>query len=241
MTARSRSLTSPMLLGLLAVAAFVACAMPASAQGLLDFLFGSRRPGPPPATSAYVDPNPSFGGSAEERRTVAAGSVVFCVRLCDGRYFPIQRTGGASPAQLCSAFCPAGPARVFSGRSIDHAIASDGTRYMSLRTAFAFRERIVANCTCNGRDAHGLMPLSVTDDPTLRAGDIVATNEGFVAYHGGGHRNAEFTPIQSFPGLAAEWRERLAQTRIAPNNAAPALPQPGETAAPSERRVQLDR
>ena len=40
-------------------------------------------------------------------------SVAYCVRLCDGRYFPIQRHANASPAQLCSAFCPAAKTQVF--------------------------------------------------------------------------------------------------------------------------------
>ena len=86
----------------------------------------------------------------------------------------------------------------------------------SLRNAFAYRERMVDNCTCNGRDPYGLVTLNATDDPTLRPGDIVATNEGFVAYSGNGRRNAEFTPIESYSGLSAEWRQRLAQTRIMP-------------------------
>ena len=87
-------------------------ATPAAAQGFFDFFFGSRRPGPPPSASAYSDPYPSFnpfnGGRSEERRAAPSGpSAVFCVRLCDGRYFPVQHSGGTNPAQLCNSFCPA--------------------------------------------------------------------------------------------------------------------------------------
>jgi hypothetical protein len=247
LTVRPRRAFGTRAFGLLiaaAVTALVLPATPASAQGLFDFLFGSqRRPSPPQSASSYADPNAGFDG---ERRAAASGpSVVFCVRVCDGRYFPIQRSGGANAAQLCNSFCPASQTKLYSGGGIDHAVAPDGSRYASLRNAFAYRERIVENCTCNGRDPYGLVTLSTTDDPTLRPGDIVATNEGFVAYNGN-RRNAEFTPIQSYSGLSAEWRQRLAETRIVPSNATPVSPEAlrqGATAAQDNggRPVQLDR
>jgi hypothetical protein len=168
------------------------------------------------------------------------------VRLCDGRYFPMQRNAGANPAQICSSVCPASNTKVFAGSGIDHAVASDGTRYSSLRNAFAYRERIVDNCTCNGRDPYGLVTLDPASDPTLRSGDIVATNDGFVAYSGGGRRQAEFTPVDSYSGLSAEWRERLAQTKITPTNVTAVSPETireRHSAIHDERgrRVQLDR
>jgi hypothetical protein len=235
------------LIAALAGSAVAIPASPASAQNLFDFLFGSRRSGPPPNASSYADPSyPGFdregGGGAP-----AGLAGTFCVRLCDGRYFPIQRSGGANPAQLCSAFCPAAETRMFSGAGIDYAVAGDGTRYASLRNAFAYRERIVDNCTCNGRDPYGLVTLNPIEDTSLRQGDIVTTNEGFVAYTGGSRGDAGFTPVASYPGLPPEWRERLAQTRITPNNAAtpvpPELLRRGAAAIHDERgrQVQLDR
>lgn len=234
------------LIAAVAATAVIVPTAPASAQGLFDFLFGGhRRPGPPPSANSYADPASGFEG---ERRAAPSGpSSAFCVRLCDGRYFPIQRNSGANAVQLCNSFCPASQTKVFSGSGIDHAVASDGSRYASLRNAFAYRERIVENCTCNGRDPYGLVTLNATEDPTLRHGDIVATNEGFVAYNGNNRRTAEFTPVQSHPGLSAEWRQRLAQTRIVPNSATPVSPQAvrngAAAAAQSDRnrRVQLDR
>ena len=252
MAARRRTAFGTHVFSLLIAAAAVTAAVvpsaPAAAQGLFDFLFGSpRRPGPPPSANSYADPYPSYGGRpADPERRAASGAAAFCVRLCDGRYFPIQRTGGANPAQLCNSFCPASQTKVFSGGGIDHAVAGDGSRYASLRNAFVYRERTVEDCTCNGRDAYGLVTLNATSDPTLRNGDIVATNEGFVAYNGGGRRqSAEFTPIESHPGVSAEWRQQLAQTRIVPN----ATPVSAETIrdgaaavqSDRERRVQLER
>jgi hypothetical protein len=215
----------------LAALFLVGSTAPASAQ-LFNFLFGPPR-GAPPSASAYANPFPTFNpfDSLREREPArrsgsSGGSVVFCVRLCDGRYFPVQRHRNSNAAEACASFCPASPTRIFSGGRIDHASASDGTRYASLENAFAYRERVVENCTCNGRDAYGLVnSMTAADDPTLHKGDIVATNAGFVAYNGGNRQQAQFTPIESYPGVSAEWRRRLAETRIVPANATPVPPE----------------
>ena len=210
------------------VTAVVVPSPPASAQGLFDFLF-QRRPGPPPNASSYADP--SYPGFDRERGSGAPAGLAgtFCVRLCDGRYFPIQRSGGANPAQLCSSFCPAAETRMFSGAGIDHAVATDGTRYASLRTAFAYRERVVDNCTCNGRDPYGLVTLNPIEDTSLRQGDIVATNEGFVAYNGGSRRQCGLhagrvlsRPVGGVAGAAGADPDRAEQRDADPaGNAAP--------------------
>jgi hypothetical protein len=125
------------------------------------------------------------------------GAVAFCVRLCDGRYFPIERHSGLNPAQACSSFCPASQTRIYNGDSMDSAVTSAGKTYRDLDTAFVYREKIVPGCTCNGRDAFGLVNTPIEDDNTLHAGDIVATNAGLMAYNGGGggRQQANFTPI----------------------------------------------
>src|SRR5436853_198300 len=56
----------------------------------------------------------------------------------------------------------------------------DGSRYEDLENAFVYRERTVDNCTCNGRTPYGLATLDARNDPTLRPGDLIATNEGLV-------------------------------------------------------------
>jgi hypothetical protein len=45
----------------------------------------------------------------------------------------------------------------------------------------------------------------VADDPTLRPGDIVATNAGLMAYDGGPN-GSTFTPISTYAGLSADLR-----------------------------------
>jgi hypothetical protein len=194
----------------------------ASAQGFFDvFNNNSRRWSHPPA---YADPFPQFNPfgqrAPETPRVEGGGSTAFCVRTCDGRYFPIARNTGTTPAQTCGALCPAAATKIYHGGSIEHASAN-GQRYADLSNAFVYREKIVPGCTCNGKDAFGLVTLNVSNDPTLHAGDIVATNSGLVAVTGGRKQAAEFAPIESYSGLAAELRQRLAETKVVPSDRAP--------------------
>jgi hypothetical protein len=245
-------------------AGILASAVPAAAQhGIFDTFFGRRSSSNAP--SAFADPfsnsNPFsnlFGSRpAETPRTPdMGGGVAYCVRLCDGRFFPIQRVGNVTPAQACNSFCPAAQTRIYNGSTIDNASGPDGKRYADLSTAFAHREKIVPGCTCNGKDAVGLVNTPIEEDTTLRAGDIVATNSGLMAYNGNGtpgtrNQAANFTPISSYSGLSADLRRRLTETKIAPATEAPAKPVAATPAAPADttasirssrnKRVQADR
>ncbi|WP_458761459.1 DUF2865 domain-containing protein [Afipia sp. TerB] len=187
---------------------------PASA-GILDFLFG----GGSPLANPFSDPSAT---PAPAPQVVASGRyAVYCVRTCDGRYFPITMRG-ASAAQTCQAFCPASPTKVFSGSGIEHAVTTAGERYPDMANAFAYRKTLNPTCTCNGRDPGGLAPVDLSLDNTLRPGDVVATNDGLVAYTGvraGNDRAAEFMPVNSYPGLSPDVRARLGEMKIAPISA----------------------
>ena len=65
-----------------------------------------------------------------------------------------------------------------AARRIDGAVAPNGARYADLDQAFAYRDKTVPNCTCNGKDGLGLARIERPRDPTLRPGDIVATDDG---------------------------------------------------------------
>ncbi len=143
------------------------------------------------------------------------------MRSCDGRYFPLSRAN-ASPVQMCQAFCPASPTKVYYGSNIDSASSATGERYADSENAFAYRKALRADCTCNGRDSAGLAPVDLTLDTSLRAGDVIATTDGLVAYSGvrlGTGQTAEFTPVASYPGLTAEVRARLGEMKVAPVSA----------------------
>jgi Protein of unknown function (DUF2865) len=196
----------------------------ASAEGLFDFLFGgAQKHQSSPQSNFFNDPFGLNQQPAPPPRPVASNGSgpAFCVRSCDGRYFALSRSN-ASPVQMCQAFCPASPTKVFYGSTIDSASASNGERYADSENAFAYRKALRADCTCNGRDAAGLAPIDLTLDTTLRSGDVIATTDGLVAYSGvrlGTDQTAEFTPVASYPGLTAEVRARLGEMKVAPGSA----------------------
>jgi hypothetical protein len=147
----------------------------ARAQNLFDFLFGGfQRQAPQQQQQA-----PPPGGSIPEAGY--GGGQAFCVRLCDGRYFPLQPHPTASPSQLCSAFCPATQTRIFRGNEIQTAVGQDGSRYQELKNAYLYRKQLVSGCTCNGKDSLGLVTLDASNDPTLQPCDTVATPDGKTA------------------------------------------------------------
>jgi len=188
----------------------------ALAENLFDFLFGGIKQQIQQA-SQLADQQ-----SAPAQRVAGGSGPAFCVRSCDGKYFPINARGTATPAQLCQAFCPASATKVYFGSNIDYATSANGERYASSENAFAYRKALRADCTCNGKDAGGLAPIDISLDGSLRAGDVLATSSGLVAYSGirlGNDQTAEFTPVSSFPGLTAEVRARLGEIRVAPVNA----------------------
>ena len=222
-----------MLVTGITVTTLVASAGTASAQNIFEALFG-RQWG---SVSSYADPSAPLPNPEANR---SEGGPAYCVRLCDGRYFPIQRHSGTSLAQTCASFCPASATKIFHGNGIDHAVAPDGKRYSELATAFAYREKIIPGCTCNGRDAFGLVHTAVADDPTLRPGDIVATNAGLMAYYAGPN-GSSLVPISTYAGLSADLRRQLTEVKIAPAAEGPAPPPLRQAEAPPARSTKNKR
>jgi hypothetical protein len=224
----------------LAVALGVAVPDLAHAQGIFDFLFGGpQRPPPPP--NYPPPPAPEIGRIApaplgQERVNENGGTtghgVAFCVRLCDGQHFPMERMANATPADTCKSICPTSATKVYFGAEIDRSVAADGARYSDLNTAFLYRKHLVANCSCNGRDAFGLATLDVKTDPTLRPGDIISTKEGLMTFSGRGGASA-FTPV-SPSAIGPQLNQMSSRQRPA----APGQPvQPVQAAAPVEPQI----
>jgi len=174
-----------------------------ASAGLLDFLFEkfqspSPAPAPPPQALSYGDPGTRSNKVIDDKRpavsTQRAGrtqasfssvrGATYCVRLCDGRFFPMPHQIAGAQAHTCHALCPASQTKVFRGNEIGRAVAADGVRYAALDNAFAYRKRFVPGCTCNGKDGLGLARIDIDDDLTLRAGDVVATQSGRVVFEG---------------------------------------------------------
>ena len=199
------------------------CRRAASAENLFDFLFGGaqkQQHQAPPQANFFADPfsqQPAPAPSAPGRLSR------FRTRILRAQLrrpvFPAvarQRNAGSDvPGVLSGQSRP----RFSTAASIDSASSATGERYADSENAYAYRKALRADCTCNGRDAAGLAPVDLTLDTSLRAGDVIATTNGLVAYSGvkvGVNQTAEFTPVASYPGLTSEVRARLGEMKVAP-------------------------
>jgi hypothetical protein len=189
------------------IAATALCALAlaptAQAQDFFSALFGGfggGRSHAPSMMPPFGEINPAVppGDVSRPRAGYSGGSQAYCVRTCDGRYFPISASDNQSRAASCNSFCPASDTKIVYGGSIDTAVTESGKPYSELPNAFRYRNELVAGCTCNGKDQIGLAPVKIENDPTLRKGDIVAGSDGLmVAGRGADKRGASlnFSPV----------------------------------------------
>ena len=100
-----------------------------------------------------VDPDAASGDGAPAPR--ARFARVLCVRRCDGAFYPLavdvaaDRLGDMD--RICQAQCPAAEASAFGSgeeEDVSGAVASDGTAYSALETAFRFRAGTSPQCAC---------------------------------------------------------------------------------------------
>jgi hypothetical protein len=176
-------------LGLLTIVTVATNPTPAAA-GLFDFLFGG-----------FFAPQQATPPSAQSAGTYTG----YCVRLCDGRYFPVRP--GATSKAVCDGLCPAAQTKVFVGSDIAQATADDGSTYQKLANAFVYRERIVPGCTCNSHSSFGTASMKIEDDPTLQPGDLVATDHGVVPAQALLRKAHAYTPIDRKLVIIAPERE----------------------------------
>lgn len=200
----ARSLIGAIALGAVAVSGLMALPQAAKAQDFFSALFGGfdapRRSVPQPYVRLpFADesaPQPRSAPRGEVSYGGGGGGQAWCVRTCDGRYFPLGATGDQSKEAACNSFCPASKTEVVYGGAIDDAATDGGKSYSALPNAFRYRNELVAGCTCNGKDPIGLAKVSIENDPTLRKGDIVAGADGLmVATRSSGKRaEVNFSP-----------------------------------------------
>jgi len=166
-------------LGAAAVLCASALAPAAQAEDFFSALFGGfgRARGPQIQLPFSGD---GLFSQGEPRPRGYGGGQAYCVRSCDGRYFPVSGLDNSSRAASCNSFCPASDTKLVYGSSIDRAATETGKPYSELPNAFRYRTELVAGCTCNGKDQIGLAPVKIDDDPTLRKGDIVAGEAGLL-------------------------------------------------------------
>ena len=224
-------LPASLAIGAICLAALTA--VPAHAEGgLFGAIFNAIgraiAPSPPPRSDNSDGPSnaliDAFGLNKTEVRPSEGGpQVSFCVRTCDGRYFPIAKSGEASPAKTCQAMCPAAKTEIFSGSNIENAVSPRGGRYASLANAYVYREKLVDGCTCNGRNAAGTASIDYLNDATLRPGDIVMTETGAVVFRGtpgASHKLADFVPVQDSKRISNSTREKVIAMKVMPTRQA---------------------
>lgn len=173
--------------GLMIVAAL--SSVPAQAQDFFSALFGGFEPGRHAPSLPYSQPGYGYDDGAPEQPRVASGSSkAYCVRTCDGRYFPLSATGNESKAGMCQSLCPASATKVVYGHDIDSAATDSGKPYSALPNAFRYRSELVSGCTCNGKTPGGLAHIDADADPTLQRGDLVANADGTLSTAGNSRR-----------------------------------------------------
>jgi hypothetical protein len=204
------------------------------AEGLFDFLFGpdpAPQAAPPrardsaPARRAKVQGSVGFGKS---KSGPAGGAGLasdprvggFCVRTCDGYFFPLIKATRATRQQSCELACPSAQMEVFDGASIDSARNRKGQRYSALPRAFAFRDKATGACQCNDpKSSQSYFERTARDDPTLQTGDILVETGGAFVYRG-----SALVPLGSASFLSPNLRSRLrAMLKSSPTARTPTL------------------
>jgi len=162
----------------------------------------------PPPTRFIVRPRRVREPDRDREYAGTIGERHYCVRTCDGFYFPLTARG-ASKAELCRALCPAAPTEVYrlsgGADSIESAVSERGKSYESLPNALAYRKSLKPGCACRASGATA-MSVPITHDPTLARGDIVVTQKGVHIFTGGKfpHRDGDFVHYRSYRGLSRE-------------------------------------
>jgi uncharacterized protein DUF2865 len=194
-----------MAAGVAAVLFVVAIAPVAHAQDFFSNffgLFGAHRPTPMARLPYAGEENTSAipeNSAPHPRYSYGGGSQAYCVRSCDGRYFPISGANNQSRAASCNGFCPASETKVVYGSNIDNAVTEGGKPYSELPNAFRYREELVPGCSCNGKDPIGLAAVKLEDDPTLRRGDIIAGADGLMVVGRGADRRGASLDLSPAP------------------------------------------
>lgn len=152
------------------------------------------------------------GSRRSESGFNGGGPASICVRMCDGFYFPAANGERGVRESLCQANCPDAEVALFEGGSVEDARDRGGRRYADLAVAYRYRQERVNACTCRTNPGDLSKRLSVTLDPTLRAGDAVVTESSAVVFSGKASlpfRRKDFQPMETAAKLGKGDRSRL--------------------------------
>jgi Protein of unknown function (DUF2865) len=178
------------VLAMIAAAAALMISSEGRAQDFFDTLFGAVAPSYQRGVGGdYSYPAPSEGRGLHadrsgkrragnrraelksgSKKTLAVGARAdavasradgFCVRTCDGYYFPLIKSGRATKQQSCEHACPSAPMAVYEGSTIETAQNLVGEKYTSLSAAFSFRDKTTQKCSCNPPEHAQSLPVAI--------------------------------------------------------------------------------
>jgi len=145
------------------------------ASGGISHLTSVKLQSPPVSAPARVSSDAPTIDPAANFHSGAPGTFkTYCVRLCDGYYFPISFSTTSDQfgrdADACQSQCGS-PARLFvhpiPGGGPATMVSLEGLAYTALRTAFLFRAKYDAQCRCQAqpwdqtaRDKHRLFAVA---------------------------------------------------------------------------------
>lgn len=138
--------------------------------------------------SIKVSPSQRSADHEEFAEAFLSSRTSYCVRSCDGFFFPIGNPDSGSIAAheaACARACPGAETAVYvaaaGSKGIDDAINRKGQRYQATVTAFNYRTQLASACSCNGEPGTP-RNYSVMTDFTLRPGDLVMSREGLKVF-----------------------------------------------------------
>jgi hypothetical protein len=244
--------------GVALVALLFVLATPASAQSLLESLFGLSAPPPAPVRTSvpmtpggrpYTTPSAPIMPRATMLDDIDFDSGTrfrtLCVRTCDGYMFPIStrttRRGFYRDQMRCRAAC-GDEARLFlvpaSAIEMEGAVDIHGRPYTSLRTANLYKKSFVSGCQCRpapwsatALNRHHAYAVAEEGERAKRHAEAIAQ---VVLDAGGTIEVVEPDGAEPDPGrfMTAEPSENASPADVAADDMPRAVPAPGVAARP---------
>lgn len=173
---------------ILALSTLLAAPAPAGAEDLLDFLFGPDTEAPAQRETRTPSGDVRFGPKRPAKKPGGGGrggahTGGYCVRTCDGYFFPLVKSSHATRQQSCNFACPSATVEIYDGPNIENARNARGETYKALVDSLAGRTDSSARCSCNDPSTSAAYSRDAArTDPTLQTGDFVIEDEGALVF-----------------------------------------------------------
>jgi len=161
------------------------------------------------------------GARAHDAAEGGASGRAVCVRSCDGFFFPVVNASlrrGGSRQETCGRICPDAEAKLFiipeGSSNVEDAKAQDGELFSQFKTKLAAKAEKPQSCSCHVIAEDATESRSLVNDPTLRRGDTVVTNDGVKVFDGssseGPHGKESFLSLAETRDVSPSMRGALA-------------------------------